>query len=486
VKVLLVATYELGHQPAGLAALAVPLLAAGHDVTVVDLTAEPPRPSWSEGADAVVFSVPMHTATELALELARSLRPAASPGRPRLGFAGLYAPVLEGHPLLGPQDLLVAGEAAPAVLDWLDHEPAATSSPEPVVELGPARLPAAALPDRRLLPPLERYATYLSPGCEPLLTASVETTRGCNHSCRHCPVASVYRGRSRLVQIESVLADVAQAVELGAGHVSFADPDFLNRPRHAVAVARALHERFSELSFDATIKVEHLLRHADLLGELRALGLEVVVSAFESTDDAVLALLRKGHTAADEIEAVRVTRAAGIELRPSWLPFTPWTTRESLAALLELSARADLVGSTDAVQYTIRLLLPRGSLLLDEPDPVLRAALDRARRAGTETSFGSAAWRHAEVALEELQQEMAATVEGAGGECSQAATASTRLFEELWELARSAGLPLAPEPPEPEPRLSHPLPAGSRPRLSESWFCCAEPTSRQLALVKGG
>jgi radical SAM superfamily enzyme YgiQ (UPF0313 family) len=486
VKVLLVATYELGHQPAGLAALAGPLLAAGHDVAVVDLAAEPFRPNWGEGADAVVFSVPMHTATALALELARSLRPAGCSARPRLGFAGLYAPVLEGHPLLGPHDLLVAGEAARTVLDWLGRKPASSGPPEQVIELGPARLPASAPPDRRLLAPLERYATYLAPGREPVLTASVETTRGCNHSCRHCPVASVYRGRSRVVPIESVVADVAQAVELGAGHVSFADPDFLNRPRHAMGVARALHERFGELSFDATIKVEHLLRHAGLLSELRALGLEVVVSAFESTDDAVLALLRKGHTAAAEIEAVRVTRAAGIELRPSWLPFTPWTTPQSLAALLELSARADLVGSTDAVQYTIRLLLPRGSLLLDQPDPVLQAAIERARRAGAATSFGSAAWLHADATLEQLQQEMVAVVERAGAECLAAASEPARLFGELWELGRAAGLPLASEPLDPEPGLCHRLPAGSRPRLSESWFCCAEPTSRQLALVQGG
>jgi radical SAM superfamily enzyme YgiQ (UPF0313 family) len=486
VKVLLVATYELGHQPVGLAALAGPLLAAGHEVAVVDLAAEPLGPGWGEGAEAVVFSVPMHTATELALELARSLRLHGATGGPRLGFTGLYAPVLEGHPLLGPHDLLVAGEAAPAVLDWLALEAAASGPPRAVIELGPAHLPTSAAPDRRLCAPLDRYATYLAPGREPVLTASVETTRGCNHRCRHCPVASVYRGRSRVVALESVIADVAQAVELGAGHVSFSDPDFLNRPRHALAVARALHERFGELSFDATIKVEHLLRHAGLLGELRALGLEVVVSAFESTDDAVLALLRKGHTAADEIEAVRVTRAAGIELRPSWLPFTPWTTPQSLAALLELSARADLVGSTDAVQYTIRLLLPRGSLLLDEPDPVLRAALERAGRASAATSFGSAAWLHADATLEQLQQEMVAAVEAGGGECPPAASASARLFAKLWELGRGAGLPLTPEPLDPDPGLRHRLPAGSRPRLSESWFCCAEPTSRQLALVQGG
>lgn len=520
-KVLVVATYELGHQPASVAGLGAALIEGGHEVGALDLAVEPFQVETLAGADAVVFSVPMHTATELAIEAASHLRgrdgtngrdgtegtegtdgtDLGEPG-PRLAFAGLYAPVLEGHPLLREGDLLAAGEAAAAVLAWLGDSGGPPASGVPgggggvgatMVDLGPPRLAVSPLPARHLLPPLDRYARFLGPNGHPgagAPAASVEASRGCNHRCRHCPVAAVYGGRSRAVPVESVLADIAQVVELGAGHLSFADPDFLNRPAHSMAVARELHASFPDLGFDATIKVEHLLRNRELVGELGRLGLRFVVSAFESTDDAVLARLGKGHVADDELEAVRLVRAAGVELRPSWLPFTPWTTARSLAGLLDLSARADLVASTDAVQYTIRLLLPAGSLLLEDQDPVLSAAVERAVAhpellAGT--SYGSVPWRHAEPALESLQHHMASLVEegseGSSGSDRSADDAGA-LFGELWQLGLQAGLPLDPVPGAPEPGLASALPPGLRPRLSETWFCCAEPTNRQLALVR--
>jgi hypothetical protein len=275
----------------------------------------------------------------------------------------------------------------------------------------------------------------------------------------------VYRGRSRLIEAAAVLEDVAQVVAGGAGHISFADPDFLNRPRHALEVARALHAGFPALTFDATVKVEHILRHRELWDELRDAGLLFIVSAFESVDDAVLARLDKGHTAADEAVALEVVRSAGIELRPSWLPFTPWTTLASVGALLEFVAEQDLVSSTDPVQYSIRLLLPNGSLLLESPDETLARSLQGVRD-------GSTSWVAPEAALDELQARIAERAEQADDEPLEFT------FAAIWQLARSAGAPLGAEPPQPVVR---PWLAGRlRPHLTESWFCCAEPTGAQL------
>ncbi|HET9091560.1 MAG TPA: radical SAM protein [Acidimicrobiales bacterium] len=473
-KVLLLSTYELGHQPAGLAALAGVVARAGHEVTVADLSLGGFALSSASPVEAVVFSVPMHTATELALEAAAAI--VAEGRRPRLGFVGLYAPALASHRLLGAGDLLVAGESGDAVVAWLAAaRPVAEGRPEVVVELGRPVLEPTPPPRRELLPALGRYASY-SGGGRSGPAASVEASRGCNHRCRHCPVAAVYKGRSRAVPADSVLADIDQVVEMGASHVSFSDPDFLNRPAHAMAVAGALHDRHPSLSFDATVKVEHLLRHRRLVPELAALGLSFVVSAFESRDDAVLARLDKGHVAAEEEQAVAILRAAGVEVRPSWLPFTPWTTLESVAALLEFSARADLVSSTDPVQYSIRLLLPHGSLLLEDPDPVLAGALRAA--SGVASPATSRPWRHAEPALDELQSALAGLVEAADGEHAP----PEETFARLWRLVRDAGAPLAGEPPGPDPALRSPL-EGERPHLSEAWFCCAEPTGAQLELV---
>ena len=434
---MLLSTYELGHQPLSIAVPAAAFEAAGHSTRGVDLSVSDLTPDLLAWAEAVVISIPMHTATRLGREAVAAIRQ-SRPGVP-VAWHGLYAPVLAGSDLVGPGDLLVAGEAIPVLLSWLDAHTArdgpdgrpgpgtsngaagrvarpgpgtsngaagrvAGTAPtaEPGagsvrIELGPARATDLPLrPLRRDLPPLERYARLQFGGRE-ITAASVATTTGCNHRCRHCPVASIYRGRSRVVDAGAVLDDIEQVVAGGARHVSFADPDFLNRPGHALGIARRLHARHPDVTFDATVKVEHILRHRSLWPELSESGLLFVVSAFESVDDHILTVLDKGHTAADESLALGIVRGAGVELRPSWLPFTPWTTLGSIGALLEFVAEQDLVHSTDPVQYSIRLLLPNGSLLLDVPDETLarslRGVVDGERGVGFDVCGGRRAAR---------------------------------------------------------------------------------------------
>jgi radical SAM superfamily enzyme YgiQ (UPF0313 family) len=480
-RVLLLSTYELGHQPLGIAAPAAALEAAGHETCGVDLSMSELEADDLAWAEAVAISIPMHTATRLGLEAIAAVR-LVRPDLP-VAWHGLYAPVLAGNDLVRPTDLLVAGEAIPALLAWLRSTESERSGEVGagemgggsagvagvLVELGPARPARSGLrPLRRDLPPLEGYAR-LKVGRREVVTASVAASTGCNHRCRHCPVAPIYQGRSRPVDATSVMDDVAHVVAAGAGHVSFADPDFLNRPAHALDVARRLHTEFPTLTFDATVKVEHIIRYPDVWPELRRSGLLFVVSAFESVDNAVLQRLDKGHSVADEAVALDRVRSAGIELRPSWLPFTPWTTLDSVAALLEFVAEQDLIWSTDPVQYSIRLLLPSGSLLLDEPDDALTRSLGAVVDGNTE-------WVSMHPGVDDLQASIAGCAEAAGDEPPDIA------FAAIWELARTAGVPLARTPPPPSVRPW--LPGPERPRLTESWFCCAEPTGAQLQRLR--
>ena len=121
--------------------------------------------------------------------------------------------------------------------------------------------------------------------------------------------------------------------------------------------------------------------------------------------------------------------------------------------------------NVDPVQYTVRLLLPEGSLLLD------RAAMaphlgpyDPARLSWT--------WTHPDPGVDQLQQELAALVEG----CVEQAAAST--FGEINARIRAKTATFR----TPTPRGANSKgPAGERARLTEPWFCCSEPTEAQLA-----
>ena len=85
-------------------------------------------------------------------------------------------------------------------------------------------------------------------------------------------------------------------------------------------------------------------------------------------DDRILEYLDKGHTRDDVAIALQNTRNAGVYLKPSLLPFTPWTTVSGYLDLLDFIEEHDLIYHVDPVHYSIRLLLPPGSKLLGIPE----------------------------------------------------------------------------------------------------------------------
>ena len=325
---LLVSTYELGHQPLHVASPAGALLRAGHEVRCTDLAVDPfDIDSLVVGRRGGVLGAHAHRHAPGPPGVPRDPGPAPDIA---LCLYGLYAGLDGGRGRPTPvADLAIAGEYEPALVAWVDALRRRRPSAGPgarrrgtVVELGRGRF---GLPARHLLPGLDRYAR-LALGDERRLAGYVEASHGCAHRCRHCPVPVVYDGRTRLVGDDAVVADVAQLVAMGPATSPSATPTSstaLTTPRGSID---AVHGAFPDLTFDVTAKVEHILRHRDMWPRMGAAGCLFAVSAFESASDHILDQLDKGHTAAEEAEAVAVLRAAGIEPRPSLLPFTPWTT----------------------------------------------------------------------------------------------------------------------------------------------------------------
>jgi hypothetical protein len=261
----------------------------------------------------------------------------------------------------------------------------------------------------------------------------------------------VYGGRFFVVPRAVVLADIRNQIAAGATHMTFGDPDFLNGPGHSLSILRAARAEFPSLTFDFTAKIEHLLKHRDLVPEMARLGCLFVVSAVESIHDRVLAILDKGHTRADVEAAIGLTRGAGIALRPSLVPFTPWTGLEDYRALLAFVERHDLVDHLDPVQLVIRLLLPPGSLLLERPEmrPHL-GALDPERF--------SYEWTHPDPRMDRLHLDLSRLVEKAALDGEDPRLTFDRI------VARTDGADALRRPP-----LIHDK--GRPPRLTEPWFC---------------
>ena len=460
-KVLLISTYELGRQPFGLASPAAWLRADGFQTTSLDLSRQSLDEEAVRTARLIAFYLPMHTATRIAvrtLERVRTLNPSAH----LCGF-GLYAPVNSGLLRRLGVGTILGGEFEQGLLSLARRLEAGAPGPglpqvEPEISLARQNF---LVPYRGDLPPLEEYAHLTLPDDSTRVVGYTEASRGCKHLCRHCPIVPVYKGTFRIVQREVVLEDIRRQVAAGAQHITFGDPDFFNGVGHAMQIVEALHREHPVLSYDVTIKVEHLLKHAGRLPALRETGCAFVTTAVESVDDNALRILDKGHTRADFIRLAGLMRGLGLFLVPTFVPFTPWTTLEGYEDLLATLIRLGLVEHVPPVQLTIRLLIPAGSRLL-EVLPLHNAAIGPFQQEAL-----SYPWANSDRKVDRLQCDLEAMVERE----AKASASRTTIFGEAWKLLQRAMnedgdealVPLPLVPPGPA-RVTIPF-------MNEPWYC---------------
>jgi hypothetical protein len=469
-NILLISTYELGRQPFGLASPAAWLRAGGHEVFCLDLTREALDERAILAADLISFYVPMHTATRLAAGLVPKIREMNA--RAHICFYGLYASVNEEYlrdlgvgTILGGEfeeglvslaERLQSGEAA--------NGNGSRKQQEPVISLARQKF---LVPDRVGMLEPAKYARVVMPGGEHRVAGSTEATRGCKHLCRHCPIVPVYNGAFRVVDREIVLEDIRRQVATGARHITFGDPDFFNGPAHAVSIVEAIHGEFPELTYDVTIKIEHLRKHDALLPALRDTGCLFVTSAVESVDDAVLEKFDKGHTRTDFLAVVARFRELRMTLLPTFVPFTPWTTLAGYTDLLDVLAEQGLSENVAPIQLAIRLLIPAGSRLLELPE--VRAMVG---------PFDSAAlvfpWKHEDTSVDSLAREISQLAQRG----DSLKLWRTEIFQHIRRAAHVAAGNHAPN------GIAHSvLNSAPVPYLDEPWYCCAEPMDVQLVSI---
>ncbi len=439
--VLLISCYELGHRPMGLTRPLSTLEAAGFSPDAIDIAVEPLDAEKVKHARFIGISVPMHTALRLGVHLLQRIREI----NPNVSICmyGLYAELNADYLLSHGVDFCISGDASIQLVGLVQS----------VVE--EKQTEAQGLRPKIIkngkLPTLENYAQFEDNG-EVRTVGYTETTHGCKHLCTHCPIPPIYNGKFFPVQRETVLEEIQKQVAEGATHITFGDPDFLNGPMHGLRILRAMHETFPNLTFDFTTKIEHILKHRKHFPEFAKLGCRFIISAVESLSETVLTILEKHHTRADVETAIEIVHSTGIALRPTWVPFTPWTTLDDYLEILEFVNTHRLIYHVDPVQYAVRLLIPPGSYLLNRPETkVLSLTLN-------ETAF-SYIWTHPDPRMDELHKTVNTLVEND----ARADVDALKTFYRIWELAadiRGYAMPI-------QKKAANLL----APRLTEAWFC---------------
>ena len=454
-SVLLISCYELGHQPFGVALPLGFLERAGFEPDAMDISVEPFDEQKIRRAAFIGISTPMHTALRLGVRVVdriREINPTC-----HICCYGLYASLNAEYLLQRGVDTCLGGEYEKPLVALIESiDAGAAGDIAGVSRRGKTAPPVLdklsfVAPARHALPSLESYAKLEHNGRRGTV-GYVEASRGCLHSCTHCPIPPVYGGRFFVLPQEVVLEDVRRQVLAGATHITFGDPDFLNGPSHSLRVVRALHEEFPSLTFDFTAKVEHLLNRGESLREFGAAGCLFIITAVESLSDRVLTILDKQHTHEDAVSAMRLVREAGIAPRPTWVSFTPWTTLRDFLEVLEFVETNRLIDNVDPVQYSVRLLIPPGSWLANHTETLPhRGPLD-------EAAF-TYRWAHPDPRMDQLQKDVAQLVaRDAENDTDAAAT-----FYAVRQLA------LGRDPDH--ARCLLPLDRRRPPRLTEPWFC---------------
>jgi hypothetical protein len=137
------------------------------------------------------------------------------------------------------------------------------------------------------------------------------------------------------------------------------------------------------------------------------------------------------------------------------MPFTPLTGPGDVGDIFDFLVELDLLATVDPVQLSIRLLIPDGSLILGSEMAPFVGDYD--------ADALTYRWGARDPRVDDLQTSMALIAEEGG-------TDQRGTIIEMWSKVR---------PGVPAPQWSEIQPT----RLTESWFCCAEPTTRQLLRV---
>ena len=459
--ILLISCYELGHRPIGLTRPLRALEKEGFAPDVIDIAVEPLDAAKVTHARFIGISVPMHTALRLGVRLLRRIRninPDVS-----ICMYGLYATLNADYLLSHGVDFCISGEASTQLVTLVEslvaEDRTEAQGPCPTM-MGEGDATQESEFHVAELPPLEMYAQFEDE--DGVRTVGyTETTHGCKHLCTHCPIPPIYNGKFSAVPRDTVLAEIQEQVAEGTTHITFGDPDFLNGPTHGLRILRAMHETFPSLTFDFTTKIEHILKHKSLFREFAQLGCRFVVSAVESLGEQVLTILEKHHTRADVMEAVDIVHGAGIALRPTWVPFTPWTTLDDYLEILQFVETHCFVYHVDPVQYAVRLLIPPGSYLLKRPEvKALSLTLDEAAFSYT--------WAHPDARMDVLHKTVNTLVEND----AHAGVDALETFYRIWALAADMHSSRVLRKPTrgflPPACHNRHLPA---PRLTEPWFC---------------
>jgi radical SAM superfamily enzyme YgiQ (UPF0313 family) len=355
--------------PIGLAYLAGPLAAAGHDLNVLDLCFEP------DSLHAITTALDACHPDAVVISL-RNLDNVTWPGSRNyldgvreivalchartvtiIGGSGFSLMPLEVLAAVGA-DYGVAGEGEevlPLLLACIEAGTDASGLPGVVVAGAASFLPPALIsgihsPERSLF----NVSRYHSEGG----MANVQTKRGCPFSCSYCTYPHLEGRVMRLRPVEDVLTEISVLVnDYGVSYLYFVDDIFNYPPDFASKLCRAMKAARLPVNWSAFINPDFIT--AQLLEEMREAGCDAVEFGSDSGSPLMLKKLRKSFTVDDLRMASRLCRELEMDFAHYMLFGGPGETRDTI---LETFALMDELEPTAVIAMTGIRIYPNTAL----------------------------------------------------------------------------------------------------------------------------
>jgi anaerobic magnesium-protoporphyrin IX monomethyl ester cyclase len=345
---------EIPSPPLGVAYLAAALERAHVEVKVLDLVVFPYSKASLEkvlmefqpniiGATAVTmtFNDAMRVLTD-----AKSIFPgiATVMGGPHISFCA--GETMRDDPAL---DLAVIGEGDETVVELteaLENE-ADLSRIRGIVyregsnirftEARPPSIDVHTLPfPARHLLPLSRYRALGAP-------ITMTTSRGCPFQCIFCVGRRMVGAKVRYRSAKSVVDEFQYLSTLRFRQINVVDDLFTADKKHCIAICDEIIARGIRVKWTSFARADTV--STDLLKKMKQAGCYAIAFGFESANPDILKTVRKGITAAQMTEAVRMCVEADIIPHGSFILGLPGETPQTLKQTIDFGRYLDEMGA---------------------------------------------------------------------------------------------------------------------------------------------
>jgi anaerobic magnesium-protoporphyrin IX monomethyl ester cyclase len=168
--------------------------------------------------------------------------------------------------------------------------------------------------------------------------------RGCRYNCSFCkPGEDILFGKGvRRRSVSHVIGELKHLRDRYHFHTLMIHDDCLTEDRAWVSEFCDAYqaEGFTQ-PFWCQARVDHVVRHEDMIKRMADVGLKGLFLGFESGSDRVLRFIRKGTTLAKNLEAASICRRYGIRIWANYMLGLPTETHDEIRETITMLKQID-------------------------------------------------------------------------------------------------------------------------------------------------